>query len=380
MHRRRSFDLLTSHLNRPLTAAAVVALFYILFTLVGLALHDWNPLWFVWLGPRYLYLDPEGFTGYDGQFIYYLASAGWDALPHLDNPPYRLQRILLPVVARLLSFGGLPGLVPWVLLLVNGLAIVGTTYLLAVWLREKQVSPWIALLYGLYIGTFMAYSRDLTEPLALALAAAAALSWLRGRLGAAVVLLALAILTKETMLLFLFALVPPILLRRRLPWPEKIGQAALAAAAALPFLVWEGYLFQRFGTIPLISGPSMAWIPLSGILPHLAPTPELLTSFFAVALPAAGLLLVALPLLVRHPAHPAPWWLFVHALFVVLFPFDVYDHILPAGRNASGLVLSFLFVAPFLPRPLRLLPFPFWVAPTFVWLVPVLRWSSLPFL
>jgi hypothetical protein len=34
--------------------AAFVALFYAVFTIVALMTYDWEPLWFVWIGERYL--------------------------------------------------------------------------------------------------------------------------------------------------------------------------------------------------------------------------------------------------------------------------------------------------------------------------------------
>lgn len=154
---------------RIVVGAAVVATgFYLAFSLVALAWHRWDPTWFIWIGKRYEYLTNTGSTGYDGQFIYYLARDGVAALPHLDNPPYRLQRILLPVLARLLSFGSAAA-IPWVIIALNFVAIIGTTYLLAVYLQEHDVSPWYSLVYPLYAGTLMAYSRALTEPLAYGL-------------------------------------------------------------------------------------------------------------------------------------------------------------------------------------------------------------------
>lgn len=126
------------------TVASLVAGFYLLFTVVALGLHGWDPLWFVWLGERYADLDPAGRTGYDGQFVYYLASDGSAGIPHLDSPAYRLQRILLPVTVRYLSMGS-PVPVPWILLFMNFSAIVVTAYLLAKWLKDQNLSPWYAL-------------------------------------------------------------------------------------------------------------------------------------------------------------------------------------------------------------------------------------------
>lgn len=167
-----------AQLNRAhvVTVTLLVAAFYIAFTLVALALHGWDPMWFVWIGERYAELDPAGRTGYDGQFVYYIARYGTDALAHLDSPVYRLQRILYPAIVRLASFGA-TSFVPWVLVIINLAAIVISTYLLAVWLDDQSLSPWYALMASMYVGMFLAYTRDLTEPLALCLAASGARLW-----------------------------------------------------------------------------------------------------------------------------------------------------------------------------------------------------------
>src|SRR5262249_53765037 len=160
--------------------------------------HGWNPLWFVWIGERYAAGDPHGKTGYDGQFIYYLARDGWAGLPHLDNPPYRLQRVLYPLLTRALT-GGDATAIPWVMVGINAAAILATTWLLTRWLTAQGLSRWWGVVYPLYVGTFFAYSRDLTEPLACALALAGVLAWFGERWAVALVLLALAALTRETM-------------------------------------------------------------------------------------------------------------------------------------------------------------------------------------
>src|SRR5258708_20925863 len=143
-----------------LTAAA----FYAASTLAALALHGWDLLWFVWIGERFANGDPTGHTGYDGQFIYYLARDGWAALPHLDNPPYRLQRILFPALCRLLS-GGNATAIAWLMVGINAAAILATTALATDWLVRQGLSRWYGLIYPLFVDTFLSYSRDLTHPL-----------------------------------------------------------------------------------------------------------------------------------------------------------------------------------------------------------------------
>src|SRR5262247_4716227 len=117
--------------------AATAAAFYAAFTLTALALHGWNPLWFVWIGERFSELDPHGHTGYDGQFIYYIARDGWAALPHIDNAPYRMQRILYALLARWLS-GGNPSVLPWAMVAINAAAILATTFLLTRWMIAQR--------------------------------------------------------------------------------------------------------------------------------------------------------------------------------------------------------------------------------------------------
>lgn len=235
----------------------VVGCFYAGFALVALGIHDWNALWFVWMGERYADLDPDGRTGYDGQFIYYIARDGETAIPHLDNPPYRLQRILLPIAVRLLSLGASAS-VSWLLVVVNGLAIVVTAYLLAKWLDQRGVSPWYALMYALYIGTFMAFSRDLTEPLALGLAAGGSALWLQGRRVRAVLLLALAVLAKEITLLFAIGITFSEVARGR----PRLAIGSLAAGLPLFAKPWRLFLlgYWVFPTLIWLV-PVLGWAP-----------------------------------------------------------------------------------------------------------------------
>jgi hypothetical protein len=349
----------------------VVAGFYILFTVIALALHHWDPLWFVWIGKRFANLDPAGSLGYDGQFIYYLARYGIAALAHLDNPVYRLQRILLPSLLRALTLGS-PALIPWALIAVNLAAVVLVAWLLANWLRGQRISPWYALVYPAYAGTLLAYSRDLTEPLTYCLAAGGAIFWLRGRRAWAALLLALAILCKEIALLFIAGAVCATLVRRewkQLVWP---------VLAVLPWAAWEFVLYRCFGVFAATSGPALNWLPLAGILPHLTLDPGRLSALFLAALPALVLFGAALVMLWRDRWRtPALWWVLLNSVFVLLMPYQVYEHIMHAGRNAMGLILSLILILPMLDRRLRLM-LALWLAlPTVLWLIPILRWSAI---
>lgn len=362
-----------SSARRALDSVAAVVLavacFYVGFTVLGLRLHGGNPLWFLWLGERFANLDPGGRTGYDGQFAYYIARDWTTAVPHLDNPPYRLQRVLHPLVARLLSLAW-PELIPWTLILVNLVALIAAACALAKWLSSQKVSPWYTLTYSLYVGLFLAYSRALTEPLAFALAACGLVAWLRRNYPVAVVLLALGALGKETILLLVFGVAIAEASRRR-----YLPALAVLAGSSLPLLAWEAWLFGQFRVVPFAAGPSLELVPLNGILPYLNAEPGRVSAFVFVALPAALLAVASLTRLAKHHSCPLGWLLVLQSIFVLMMPFPVYDHIMAAGRNAAGLALAWTLAIPsvhlYVRKPVSIL----WVAPTSIWLVPVLRWA-----
>lgn len=151
--------------------------------------------------PHYTYRDP---LGYDGQYSYFLALDPGNARYYMDYPAYRYTRIVYPMLARAAALGR-PALVPYTLLAVNLLAVVLGTLALAAWLRRRTLSPWLALLYGLSPGIFIATAGDLTEPLAYAFVIVALYLLEHGgrrELAAACACFAVAALTRETTAVF----------------------------------------------------------------------------------------------------------------------------------------------------------------------------------
>lgn len=357
---------------RPSTVVLATALAYLLFALLALGLHDGNPLWFAWLDDDFVSEAPAGSIGYDGQFFYAIARDGLDATPRLDNPPYRLQRILLPALAGVLALGD-GARVAWTIPLVSLLAIIATSAMLSLWLERAGTVPWYSFIYTGYVGTLMAFSRDLSEPLTSMLAVAGVISWERRRLPLASVLLALAVLSKETALLYCAVCALSALLRRdwrALPW---------AVASVVPALGWQVVLLSRFGRMPLLSGPPMdAFWPLAGISQHLSLDPGRLSALVVVGVPALVLFAWGLWRMAKGGASLVIWLITAHALAVMYMPSPVYDHIMHAGRNASGLVCSVALAAPLLRPWQRRLTLAWWVVPSLVWLIPILRWTPWP--
>jgi hypothetical protein len=141
----------------------------------------WDPMALVRVGTRF---DPgleSGTMGYDGQFSYQIALSPVESVHKLDVPAYRLQRILYPLVARLLGLGR-SNLIAWSLLLVNVIAFTAGVGLTEKIMQHHGQSRWWALAYGMNVGMFMAVRLDLTEPLAYAPVQAGVLAWCYRRL------------------------------------------------------------------------------------------------------------------------------------------------------------------------------------------------------
>jgi|BarGraIncu01122A_1022018.scaffolds.fasta_scaffold188513_1 hypothetical protein len=64
-----------------------------------------------------------------------------------------------------------------------------------------------------------------------------------------------------------------------------------------------------------------------------------------------------------------------NCVFVALMPIAVYDHIMHAGRNASGMVVAALICFPQMDTLMQRVIMAWWVLPTLVWLIPVLKWA-----
>jgi hypothetical protein len=222
----------------------VVALGLCLIYLAAIfALHDADPLTFLVMPEPPSAEHPQGTEGYDGQWVYHIAVNPITSPPHLDVPAYRLQRILLPVLAHLLAFGQ-PALIPWTLLVINLVAFAGGMIMLERLLAAEGASRWWALIYGLSAGILMSVRLSLTEPLAYGLVLAAI--WLErdGHPWQAAIAFALAGLAKEPALIFVLGYMLWMLLERR--WRDALRIGAVAWA---PYLLWQAALYLWLGEI-----------------------------------------------------------------------------------------------------------------------------------
>lgn len=392
----RGWRLARAH---PLTVALVVLLFYGASLWLSFHIQRQNPRDLATIGAVFVQKGANSSAiitsdlklaqvspgaGYDGQFNYFIALDPLGSARYIDNPTLRYERILYPLAASALALDD-PARVPYTLVIVNWLAMVGGALGLAYWLRRRSLSPWLALIYAFFPGLYSAFRHDLSEPLAFALTiwGVVALGWARprGRFIAAALCFALAALTREVTL---FVSLPYIL---RLAWPEITREgwpamragvyraAGMLVAVVGPLLALKAILYDLFGAALQYSGAYLPFrAPFSGIfayLPHLT-DPQYQSQVLYVMIPGAVAAGAALVALTRSPDgwKPATIALAFNALYLCVFlaP-ESLDFYISAGRIQSGIVLAAILALPVFDR-LWLSRGWFWFASA-LWLAPL---------
>jgi hypothetical protein len=292
--------------------------------------------------PRYHYPPPN--VGYDGAFYYLIALDPAHAACYMDKAAYRYTRILYPITAKILALNQTDWIPP-TLILTNLLAIAGGTLALALWLRRKNLSPWFALIYGFYPGLFVSLWRDLTEPLSYALVALAVYLFDSGgkrRVWWAGLCFALAILARETALVFAVVYGLALVLRNR-----REG-VRLLAIALLPFLVYKLVLLAWLGSLGV---EQTVTYPLGGLI-YFWPWPgEQQDLALAVVVPALVCAAVGLWAIARRLWTREIVSLLLNVLlFVLLLPFVSYYEYFAAGRATAGVILAALLSLPTIDR------------------------------
>jgi hypothetical protein len=303
-----------------------------------------DPLAFVLSGTRFSEGDPQGSEGYDGQFAYQIALRPLSAAPYLDAPAYRYQRILYPILARLLAMGR-PELIPWALIVINVAAIGFGTWATERLLVDLDASRWYALVYGLYGAQLLGLRADLNEPLAQALVMWAMLAWARERRWLAVVAFGLAALAKETALVFLAAYMLYALQRRAWRWTVALGMGTI------PFVAYQFLLGAWLGEFGVGSGGAGATpfslLPLGGWLEIAGANFNafLLISLIVVplsVLPAIAGIVLSVRDLSRGESHPFLFCLLLHGIMILLLPNSTFRELAAMVRLTQGLMVSML--------------------------------------
>jgi hypothetical protein len=324
--------------------------------MVPYRIHQHSAVWFAHVGsfftqrsdqsPTIEHLTPESVYGYDGQHYFYIAVDPLHARDYVDAPGVRYARVGYPLTAGLAA-GGSSAALPYSMLAVNLVSVLGGTLAVAVWLLRRRHSAWFAVLYGLWPGMSFAVFRDLSEPLAYLLVACGVLAFdpaRRSRLMISSGCFAAALLTRETAIAF------PVVLAAALAWHDRSWRRPLAflAGALVPMVAWRVFvtLWLDSSTLEQAGGWKVlapfyglrAWWPWDDLHWLIVFTVDL--PFLALAAGAAWLAWR------RSLSVPLALLLVNVALFVVFIPRTVVIDYGAAGRNAIPALLSALYCVP----------------------------------
>jgi hypothetical protein len=200
--------------------------------------------------------------GYDGQFYYRFALAPFDISQpgygiRIDNPPYRMQRIVYPVLAWLLS-AGQPRFTAWAMLFTNLLGLGAIGYFAFRLSEQLQLSRVVPVLVSLWPGFLIALNRSTTEIVAAAFLLATIESYIANRIWLYALLATLTLLTRETSVFIFAGIFCAELLQRK--------SFHTLAARGLPIAIdeaWRNVLTHLWHRPFLVNG-NFTW-PLLGL-------------------------------------------------------------------------------------------------------------------
>jgi hypothetical protein len=287
----------------PGLVAGFTFILYLLFAITRFVVHEYDISAFI--DASYLLVDAKAVhssvrptsSGFDGIFFYRLSLDPFTTIQKafgidLTDAPYRHQRILYPLLAWLLSGGGIPGLVPYALVLINLVMVSLIGWVGARLAMENKAPAWLGLGFSLYPGFVMTVARDLSEATATFFVLAG-LFLLRKRLFAfAALALALAVLARETTLVVAAGIGISWLVSSTGKWrgcPVTGDTTQLSGqrtrwmdwhVAWIPWYVWvlplvvylgwQGMLWKMWGQIPLIARDGSDFgMPFAGFLTRL---------------------------------------------------------------------------------------------------------------
>jgi hypothetical protein len=343
-------------LRTPLAVAAVAFVLYAAFAIAATELH--GPQSFAFVDPSRVatthgsatidaYAQPGSWGSYDGQYYLFIALDPARAWHYVDWPTYRYSRVLYPIVGHVASFGH-PAWTPYVLIWINVLAVALGTFFVALCLARRGRSPRLAAFYFAFPGLFIAFTRDLAEPLAFALAAAGIWQlgdWQRSRrVALAALAFALAGLARETTLLIPLVLAGMHLVTSRRDWRAVVQSLVLAASAYVPYKAWTIVLQHWFDSgaagvgVQKVSGYQPSLVPFGGLAQVIRSTD--VWTVIGVAAPGGILLLACLIQLWKNWRDASLIAVVVSLLALVVFlPASNYVEYFGSARLQSGAVI-----------------------------------------
>lgn len=316
-----------------------VGLTYLLLIGFFVVIRHYSAMSFVHLGTVWGAHNPSGTWGYDGQFYYQIARNPLGAAPYMDNAPYRYQHLLYALLAWTLSFG-VAQLVPYTLLLINLVSIVGSVEIFARLLQKYGFSPWFSLALGLYYGQALGLTFDTTEPFTYFLVSLGLLFLERKQLTISALWMGLAAFSREIAMLFPLCLAAYFAWKCQ--WRDTLHFTMLGILPLPIFLLILNVIFGRSG---VNFAPPFEHIPFAGIFYYQHTPRKFYLLLLVMLLPLVGSLgFLAWDLIHRHFGLATLLWLGNLALMIFLSR-ATYAELVSCGRISIAPVLAGLFYA-----------------------------------
>ncbi|MCE5258358.1 MAG: hypothetical protein LLG44_04765 [Chloroflexi bacterium] len=319
-----------THRSFILLGLAIVLLIYSFFIYFYLARINDNLSRLFFIGENYI--NPKefdlGYTylkdsdGYDGEFYLRFALEPFNRSLYVhgirvSNPPYRHQRILLPLLVHLVSLGGDPQLIPAVYLVINLLALCIVAWVGMAYAQAHGIHPLWGISAALLPGFVFCITHNLTEILEIAFVAMGLWTYSQKRYRWTSLWLVCAVLTKETSLVF-----PVGLLLQEFFIEGKFKLKKLHYVLGIPILVyiiWQVFIYIYWGTLSInVHSTGNFGIPFAGIIHFLQtyfPWNNNYDAFCAISFLCYGtLLVISLMLAPKSFGFKIPLFLYVIVL------------------------------------------------------------------
>lgn len=271
----RSFITMRPALDAPWVPAVLLLVLATVFVLVRLAVAAHGDISnFVQAGTQFVdpRTAPRGLAirsgaGYDGQFYYRLAlqpwNLAWSAHGITFDFALRRQRIVYSWLAWLIS-GGQVTAVPYAMVAVNIVMLSLMGLVSAMWARSLGRHALWGLLPAGYFGMVWSLDRDLTEITAITLVVAGIVAWRSRRYVLAGLAFSGAVLSRETAMLVVGALLVTRVVEFARRRGRPGGQDVAWAVPLVVFAGWQGLSLAVYGRLPLTSENENAATPFSG--------------------------------------------------------------------------------------------------------------------
>jgi hypothetical protein len=295
------------------------------------------------LAAEHIWQFPDS-NGYDGQTYHYIAHDPWMRDPGLtasvDNPRLRYRRILVPALAWVVAMGR-PAWIDPAYYAIILLWIGAGVYWTAAFCRDSGRAAAWGLLFLCVPATLIAMDR-MTVDVALAALTVAFAYYLRRLSWRLFVVLAAAMLARETGALLLAGYCGSLL------WERRIARAAWFSLAALPAFAWFAFVHRHTPSEQFTLHTTI--IPLAAIWANIAHPfvypPRVHLAWLATACDYVALsgALIAVALgcwwnLRRQPDGVSLCILCFAAMAVFLQPYEHWSHVYNYGRIYSPLLI-----------------------------------------